>query len=231
MKNLKILAYHKVNPSDKDSLAVSPVSFERQVLYLREKGYQFLTLEKLYGDYLEKGKKIEKKTCLITFDDGYSDNYTFVLPILKKYKIKATIFLTYDFINKANMLAEKEIKEMKECGIEFASHTLSHPDLTKISIDEAKKEIEEAKEKLEGLLSGGVVSFCYPFGYFNKGIAEQVKVTGHKLAVVTPRSSGIRETMFSLKRIGIYKKDENFLRFKIKMSRFFNLLRGLKFLI
>lgn len=233
MKNLKILAYHKVNPVEKDSLSVAPSSFERQVLYLKNKGYSFMTLAELFEGYLREGigAEIDKKICCLTFDDGYLDNYNFAFKILRKYGIKATIFLTYNFIGQENMLTRKEIKEMKDYGFEFGGHTLSHPDLTKITQEKAEEEIKAVKERLEALLGCEVVSFCYPFGYFNQKIIDIVKAAGYKLAVVTPRKGRIKETIFTLRRIGVYKKDETPGRFKLKMSAVFDILRELKFLV
>ena len=86
-------------------------------------------------DAYEHGTPLPEKPVIITFDDGYADNYENAYPILKKYGFKATIFLIYDFTNTyPNYLTWDQIAEMKESGlIRFESHTMTHANLAELT--------------------------------------------------------------------------------------------------
>lgn len=90
------MMYHHVNPQPEDSISITPENFETQIRYLSDSGYRSLHLPEFFD--LIKGWSIPGKQLLITFDDGYADNLIYAYPILKKYKMKATIFPVTSFI-------------------------------------------------------------------------------------------------------------------------------------
>ena len=96
----RILMYHMIKEPIKNAkfnkLRVSPKMFEWQIRYLKKNGFTFLTMKEL----IEKKDNLPKKTVVITFDDGYEDNYLNAFPILKKYNAKATIYLVVDRHNR-----------------------------------------------------------------------------------------------------------------------------------
>ncbi len=202
---MKILAYHHLSEGE-GALFVGPFNFEKQIEFILKRN-SIISLEKLISE--EKGTSI-------TFDDGYEENYLIAYPILKKYNLTATIFLTTDYVEKRDYLTWKEIKEMANNGFSFGSHTISHPHLTEIPLKEAKREIVDSKEVIEDKIGRAVKFFCYPFGEFNDEIKELVNGAEYQGAVVTPKSGGIKETAFTLKRIGIYAHTSIFqLRIKL----------------
>lgn len=240
--NLKILAYHSVSSNRKDALAVTPQNFEKQMDYLHKKAFNIISLDKCV-EFFKQGRNLLKKTVCITFDDGYKDNYENAFPILKKYKFPATIFLITDLIGtnknlEPELFIEKygrnqedyacltweEIKKMQSHGISFGSHTLTHSHLTEIPMEIAKKEIKDSKTLLEMNLLKKIEYFCYPAGYFNEEIIKIVQDTGYKGAVITPNHIKFKNSLFTLKRIGIYRHD-NIFRFKIKISSLFTIVR------
>jgi peptidoglycan/xylan/chitin deacetylase (PgdA/CDA1 family) len=91
------LMYHHINPQPEDSISITPEKFEAQIKYLAENGYRAIHLDEFYSAL--KKWSMPKKTVLITFDDGYADNFIYAYPILKKYNMKATIFPVTTFIN------------------------------------------------------------------------------------------------------------------------------------
>lgn len=245
MKNYLILAYHRVLPNElaqsRSPLAVSTVQFDRQIQLLVHRGWRSLTLSEFYAEFITLGKKL-KKVFVVTFDDGYRDNYLFAFPILQKYNIKATIFLVtdlldtskylyftdalmpYEFSDIDRSLTLEQIQKMSDYGIEFGSHTLTHARLDAIELAEAEQEIYQSKKKLEQYLNCEVKSFCYPYGALNNDVAELVRKSGYCCAVVTPSRSEINETTFTLHRSGVYQSDSLF-KFRLKCTKLFYAIR------
>ena len=120
-KSVACLMYHNVFPEKTEGI-ISEKEFEKHMEYIKDmKTYKMEELEKM--NYI-----LDEKSILVTFDDGYKNNYTLAFPILKKYNMKATIFLNTKFIGKDEFyLNWDEIKEMYESGlVDFQLHTHSH---------------------------------------------------------------------------------------------------------
>lgn len=235
-----ILTYHSVNNGRKDDLAVTVENFKKQMRYFYEKGYRTVSLTQV----IEK-RNLAKRPLVITFDDGYRDNYTNVYSILKRYDFSAIIFLVTEYIGTKKLFKPEkhitryggreksyhflnwaEIREMSDNGIEFGSHSISHPHLTALTQEEIKREILDSKLKIETMIHKSVKFFSYPYGDFNGRIQKILKECGYKGAVVTPYGR-LKEGRFSLRRVGIYRKD-NMLRFRFKISTWFNILRRMR---
>lgn len=223
LNGVPILMYHKVNPDPKTGdmgLRVSPAAFEWEMHYLKDNGYHSVSLGAVV-DHFQKGKNLPDKPVVITFDDGYQDNYRYAYPILKKYGFTATIFVVTNTIGGINefdykahiqpknkMLTWNEIKEMNSNGITISAHTLDHVHLTRISKTEAKRQIFESKKILEEKLGGKVQYFSYPYGEYNQAVAEMVKESGY-LASTTTQLGLVQSDMnpYWLKRIGFTSFD------------------------
>lgn len=164
-----VLMYHSVNdnPVGVAQLSVRSADFESQIQYLKEKGYTAITFAEL------KNAKRYQKPILITFDDGYLDNYQYAYPILKKYGCKATIFLVTDYIGKPGFLSEEEIKEMSDL-ISFQSHTVSHRPLSGLNQAELEKECADSKMIIERLTQQPAFVIAYPNGAYNKQVLSIV---------------------------------------------------------
>lgn len=216
-----ILAYHRINPwYKKDALSVHPDIFEKQIEYLIEKGFKNVPINK---------HKQGEKNFVITFDDGFYDNYLYGFDIFKKFNLKPIIFLIAGFIGsnkiwpryknfeKDRFLKWEEVEEMLKEGVEFGSHTLTHPDLTKIPEEKIREEIINSKKLIEDKTGREILYFCYPFGRFNQKVIEIVKEAGYKGAVITPsKDLKIKNSDFTMIRIGIYGHN-NFLVYRIKI--------------
>jgi peptidoglycan/xylan/chitin deacetylase (PgdA/CDA1 family) len=229
-----ILNYHSVTNNSDKPLSVRIDEFKRQMSYVKDKGLTVTSLE----DYMD-GKFIDNKTIILTFDDGYKDNYDNVLPILSDLGFTATIYLTINFIESgiipwhqqpeaAAALNWPQIREMMCHGLRFGSHTLSHPHLTKISEAEARREITESKDYLEQKLGIKVRSLAYPYGSFNETVREMVKQAGYKMAVTQRLGKGEKETRFSLARIEISARD-HYHSFKFKLTPIYRLMNEFGF--
>lgn len=101
-----VLMYHHVSPLKGDMVSVTPSVFDGQMRHIRDAGYQTLSLGELLG-FMEGGFKPERKSVVITFDDGYLDNYIYAYPVLKAYGLKAAVFLVSDWVDKASLVHDK----------------------------------------------------------------------------------------------------------------------------
>ena len=230
-----ILAYHSVSEIRKDTLAVWAVEFENQMAWLHCHGYRSITLAEFMSQTIEKGERI----LIITFDDGYADNYTLAYPILKRYGFVATIFLVSDYVNTdhffswdvpkiANqpdhtlyrLLTWEQVHEMSAYGIEFGSHTCTHPmQLTSLSKEQCWEEIARSRDDLEVRLGRKIVSFCYPRGDLNEEVIQMVKKANYDCAVVKPPRPGYPLCRYTLRRTGIYHNN-TLLLFRLKITPF-----------
>ena len=190
-----VLMYHHIGalPSDADDirkgLTVSAQEFDSHVKYLTENNYQIMTLGQL--DQAIEQKKVPTKVAVLTFDDGYSDNFTDALPILKKYKVVGTFFIISSKLDTSEYMTKDQIKELSKDGNEIGSHTLTHPSLDKLKGTALTKEVAQSKTDLEALTGVPVISFCYPSGKYNDDTIKAVTDAGYKIAVTTHASTGI----------------------------------------
>ncbi|MDP1853766.1 MAG: GT4 family glycosyltransferase PelF [Candidatus Omnitrophota bacterium] len=228
---IRILMYHRVNadyPSNR--LCVKTNEFRKQMEFLHKNGYEVMALADAYNQLPSAGHqcpKPDKPKIVITFDDGFEDNYTNAYPILKEYGFSATIFLTVNSIDKRGFLSWEQIKEMSQSSITFGAHTVSHPELTKIPLDSAKGEIIGSKENIEAK-SLKCNFFCYPKGDFNQTIKDIVREAGFKAACSIKPGTNFpgRQDLMELKRTEISGFDSIF-DFRKKLAGAYDLLHKL----
>lgn len=171
--DVPILMYHAV--SDQcwgiPQLFVSPKKLEEQLQYLQEKGYTTVTFED-FGNLAQ----IEKPV-MLTFDDGYSDNYSELFPILKKYNAKATIFLIYNMLDQLPYyLTREQVLEMDQSGlVSFQCHTMSHPNLDTLNEEQLQYELVQSKLELTRLLKKEMFVVAYPSGKWNEQSIARTK--------------------------------------------------------
>jgi peptidoglycan/xylan/chitin deacetylase (PgdA/CDA1 family) len=205
---IPIIMYHYVeyvkDPLDtiRKSLDINPFVFEKELEALNQNHYQTLFVKEL-PKILSGEMSYSSKSAVLTFDDGYEDFYTDVLPLLKEYQIKATVYIVYNFIGQKGFLNEKEIKEIIDSKlVEIGSHTLDHLYLKKLSQSVITEQVVDSKKMLEDKFNIKVETFAYPYGAFNQDTADLVRSAGYTTAVAV--MSGIKQSeknLFYLYRI------------------------------
>ncbi len=209
-RRASILMYHSVSGQKGSFSTVSPEEFQRQMAYIAGKRISVIPLAELVRR-LRAGKMLGG-TVVLTFDDGYRDNYMTVFPLLKQYGFPATIFVTTDLIGQAQYCTAEELREMHSSGlISIEPHTLSHPKLASLSRAEAAREVRESRSALENILGMVPTLFAYPYGSFSDETVDIVYETGFIGAVTVeegtvgpdtdplrlPRNAVDRSTTFS----------------------------------
>lgn len=225
-----ILMYHRFG-YEESTLFVTPENFERQMAYLKKKGYNVISLNEL-AEGIKKNRKFKHNTVVITIDDGYEDNYRYAYAVLRKYNFSAIIFIAANFIdNNKDFLTWGEARAMLKNNIAFGGHTKNHVYLPSLTNDRILwDEIAGAKEVIEENVNTKADYFCYPTGGFNKKVKEMVKKAGYKAACTTNRGFvDFNKDLYELKRIKVTNSDTNKpLSFRAKLSGYYNLFRSRK---
>ncbi len=188
---IPILLYHYVedvqdrNDTIRQSLNIDPVIFETQVKTLKNAGFTFLTAADL-GEILDGKERMPRKPVLLTFDDGHWDVDTVILPILKKYHAKATVYIITGYVGGSDFLNDKQIKELISSGlIEVGAHTVHHTYLKGSILPLVQYEINQSKNYIQDNYHVRVRSFAYPDGAFDQQAIDVVKSAGYTTAVST----------------------------------------------
>jgi len=156
---------------------VTPEMYEKNMRFLRENGYSSITL----ADFIKtvrSGQKVPPKTVLLYSDTTRSSFYDLAFPILKKYNFTATLAVETDSVNTSGNLNIAQLGELEDYGIEIASHTRSHPDLTTVGDERLQREIAGSKKILEKW-GFDVETFVYPYGAHNDRVVRVVKDAGY----------------------------------------------------
>ena len=159
--NVPVLMYHAVSDDlwGYWDLFVSPQTIEEELLYLQENGFDTIWFEDLshIEDY--------EKPVILTFDDGYDDNYTELFPLLQKYNAKATIFVIPKAIGTPHKMTAEQIYELSRSGlVSIQSHTYSHGNLSTMDEQTLVFEMEESQKYLAALTGQVPYAVCYPEG-------------------------------------------------------------------
>ena len=203
-RTVMVLNYHKV-VDEHMSLSVPLADFEQHMKWLKEYGYTSITPEELY-EFIVNGSELPEKPVLITFDDGYKDNYTNAYPIMKKYGFTGTIFVVTGFLGVYdNYMTWEQAKELSDNGFSIESHTYSHKSMTETSDEEISKELTKSRDTIKNKLGIDADFMAYPTGTYNLHIAELVQKAGYKGAFTIKYDNVSRESnVYALERVPIF---------------------------
>ena len=208
-QGIPVLLYHHVSDQETNmpDLTLSTSEFTRQLSLLRSHGFQTISPAQLRSFMQGERVSLPDKAILITFDDGYADNYTQAFPILKQFGYTATIFMVGINFDRANRLTSPQIREMTASNLTIGAHSMTHPDLTQISPSKLRYEVTGSKEKAEKVILTEVGYFAYPGGYYNVAAMEAVEAAGYQgaFSVLSGVNQPERDNVFLMRRIPIFR--------------------------
>jgi peptidoglycan/xylan/chitin deacetylase (PgdA/CDA1 family) len=186
LPGIPVLMYHNVDvlqPADLankllQDLTVSPEAFGHQLKWLRDEGYRFVTASQARA--AANRKEPTQKLVCITFDDGYEGNYSNAFPLLKEFGATATFFVVTSALSKPKHMTWEQVIEMQKAGMEFGSHSVTHPDFV-VSDDKAlANELEASRLTLESKLGVKITDLAYPSGRYDKRVEEATLKAGYE---------------------------------------------------
>jgi peptidoglycan/xylan/chitin deacetylase (PgdA/CDA1 family) len=241
-----ILMYHRV--PEEDNCTTHPYYctsttvqvFEQQVRFLRQNGYRAVSVAEAYRrvQAAEPGEKL----VAITFDDGYRDFYTHAFPIMSRYGYLATVFLPTAYIGDVprefhgeECLTWSQVRELRKAGVEFGSHTVTHPQLQNVSPQQLRDELGRSKDQIEEKLGEPVETFSYPYAFpetdqgFIRQLRELLQETGYRDGVSTIIGRlGKSDNRLFMKRLPVNSHDDSGF-FQAKLEGGYDWLRAVQF--
>ena len=206
-----ILVYHTISsPADPlpGDIDISPENFERQLRWLERWRRVETLLETLTAQESDR-------LTAITFDDGFRDNLTVALPLLEKYQLPITLFVTAGLLGREGFLSPDELREISRHPlVTIGAHGLWHRHFTRLKLDEARFELTESRRLLSAITGFRVDLMAWPFGECNEHLEQLSKECGYRASwSVWKGANG----MHSRWRVPLGRRD-NMVRFIAKAS-------------
>ncbi len=167
---------------------VTPTKFRTILEFLKEEGYETVSIENL----IHPGAILPKKPVILTFDDSYESLYTHAFPMMQTYGFSGTVFVITGFVGRLNAwdvnlggrtfrhLTWSQLDELHAAGFEIGSHTVTHPDLTRVDASRLQVELQRSKEDIEDHIGKSVDVISFPFGRYNRAVVDACRQAGYR---------------------------------------------------
>ncbi len=190
---------------DAQQLTVSPQAFREQMAYLRDHGYHTIGFADLV-DAFAGNTALPANPVIITFDDGWADIYQVAYPILRDHALAATFFISTNWIeNLDGTVSWAQIEEMAAGGMEFGSHSVTHPYLTTAEPRLLTLELTESKAALEDSVHAPVIALAYPFGLYDDAVIAAARAAGYRAACTIETGAEAKAgALMTLPRLWVY---------------------------
>lgn len=196
-----ILMYHVIGTppvgAPNAPLYVSRADFAGQVRWLAAHGFHAVTLERLYAAW-ERGAPLPRKPVVLTFDDGYPQDVTAALPILRSQHWPGVLFL------QIGNLVPARVRTLQRGGWEIDAHTFTHPDLTTVEAARLRREVAGSRTWIRGVFRVPCDFFAYPAGRYDATVVRAVRAAGFRAAVTTTYGlASPRQGLYTLDRVRV----------------------------
>ena len=208
--------YHRIDdPSPgadalRRDLSVSRKNFRAQLRYLKQEGYEAITLNDL-ALHLTMGKPLPAKPIILTFDDGYADAYSHAFPLLQRFGFVGTFFLVTAPIDaqNADFLSWDQVQEMHTAGMKFEPHSYDHPDLRNRGYRYIVYQVLGPKEAIEARTGERCRFFAYPSGRYDQFVIDVLRSANYWGGVLTEQGDmHTTDGLFTLRRVRIQGADD-----------------------
>jgi peptidoglycan/xylan/chitin deacetylase (PgdA/CDA1 family) len=215
---MTVLCYHTVDDDWASPLAVRTGEFEQQMAWVA-RSRRVLDLPEALP-HLEDRQRLPRGSALLTFDDGFSGVHEHAFPVLRRLGLPATVFVVtrtlddrttpVDWVRESHLpeglrcLEPDEIHAMRDSGIRFGSHSVTHRDLPELTFAEQLQEMRESREALEDLLHERIDAFAYPRGLHSRATRDAARQAGYRVALTLPECREPRGP-HAAPRVGIYR--------------------------
>lgn len=208
LQQVPVLLYHHINRHAGDTVTVTPEVFAEQIRYLYDEGYKSLSADELL-EFVAGERALAGKTVVLTFDDGWLDNYLNAVPVLSRYRMKATFFLISGRVDAASQRTQgldagipdhetakklieggaaqhvvmnwNIVRELEVSGLfRCYSHTVNHRRSAGLLVDELSSELVLSKERIEAMLGKECAYLCWPYGSFDERAVKLAEEAGYK---------------------------------------------------
>ncbi|GAB6040547.1 polysaccharide deacetylase family protein [Endothiovibrio diazotrophicus] len=170
---MNVLVLHRVARGEPQAWAdVSLPMFDALLDHLGEGGLEVTTVGRGTGG--------SRPAICLSFDDGWRSDYELVFPRLLERGVRATFFITTDWVGRADHVSWAQLREMAEAGMEIGSHSVTHPHLATLPRAEAERELVDSKCRLEQALGSAVTAFAYPYGDCSPRTHRQAGAAGYR---------------------------------------------------
>jgi peptidoglycan/xylan/chitin deacetylase (PgdA/CDA1 family) len=205
--DIPVLLYHRVGEAA-GPLTIAPDKFAEDLARLRKMGYETISLDTFHRNKVDPETPLPKKPIMISFDDGYLDNYLNAYPILQKYGMTAAFYIITSMVGAEDRLTGDNICAMSASGMSIGSHTVSHGELGNMGVEEAANEMSLSRMYLEGLLQKSVNYIAYPKGSYNASTGSVASETGYWGGFsIVPGTCSRATNPYVLKRIPVFSFD------------------------
>lgn len=215
---MPILCYHSVARGWDDPVSIEPEDFERHCALLARNG-DTVPLSAV-EDRLGAGAPPPRHAMVLTFDDGFADYLEHAVPIMKRHRLTATMYvvarsmedpdLPVDWITGLDpadappLMSRDQVRMLHDAGWDIGSHSMRHLDLRTLTEDECRRDLEESREILSDLLGRHVTTLAYPFGFHADHVRRAAARAGYTCALALP--SGPEEPgPYAVPRVGLYR--------------------------
>ncbi|WP_245998514.1 polysaccharide deacetylase family protein [Halalkalicoccus subterraneus] len=204
-----IVLYHGIGESG-GPWTVTPARFRRQIEWLSET-FDLLTVSEAIEQW--KQGSLPPDPAVVTFDDGFQSTIETALPILESHGVEATHYVVPGLLGErfegSRVMDRDSVIDLSESGHEIGAHTMTHPDLTTVGREIARREIVESRESIEAITGDNPRSFAYPYGAFDDDIAQLVREAGYESATTVIGSDVVDfAAPMSLPRITIMREHD-----------------------
>lgn len=201
-EGIPVLMYHSISTIPGNNLGVPVQQFTEEMEWLHRQNYTTLSLEEFYEALVNK-TPVPEKPIVLTFDDGYSDNYDSAWPILHQYGFKGTFFVTTSSVG-PGMMNWDQLNDLVRQGNTVASHTVHHYDLATLSSKQQTDELSLSKKAVEEHLNNRVNALCFPSGRYNQTTLDLMPKLGFALGFTTePGKVHKGDNLLTLRRLRI----------------------------